>query len=62
MLCVPIIYADNVLGVIQALNKLDGEEFNEGDLALLGVVAQLAAAAITNISRVETAVPPAKTG
>ena len=62
MLCVPIIYADNVLGVIQVLNKLDGEEFNEGDLALLGVVAQLAAAAITNISRVETAVPPAKTG
>ena len=56
MLCVPIIYADNVLGVIQALNKLDGEEFNEGDLALLGVVAQLAGAAITNISKVVTAV------
>ena len=49
MLAVPIIYADQVLGVIQALNKIDGEEFNEGDLALLGVVAQLAAAAIVNI-------------
>ena len=57
MLCVPIIYADNVLGVIQALNKIDGEAFNEGDLALLGVVAQLAAAAITNMSKLVTAVP-----
>lgn len=57
MLCVPIIYADNVLGVIQALNKLDGVEFSEGDLALLGVVAQLAAAAITNISKAVTAEP-----
>ncbi len=55
MLCVPIIYADNVLGVIQALNKAGNEEFNEGDLALLGVVAQLAAAAITNMSKLETA-------
>lgn len=57
MLCVPIIYADNVLGVIQALNKGEMDEFNEGDLALLGVVAQLAAAAITNISKMDTAVP-----
>lgn len=55
MVCVPIVYADNVLGVIQALNKLDGETFHEEDLALLGVVAQLAAAAITNMSRVVTA-------
>lgn len=54
MLCVPIVYADNVLGVIQALNKEGSEEFNEGDLALLGVVAQLAAAAITNMSKMET--------
>lgn len=61
MLCVPIIYADNVLGVLQALNKLDGEEFNDGDLALLGVVAQLAAAAITNMTKAVTAVPPSET-
>lgn len=61
MLCVPIIYADNVLGVIQALNKLDGEEFSEGDLALFGVVAQLAAAAITNMTKVVTAVSPTET-
>ncbi|MCP4423604.1 MAG: GAF domain-containing protein [Chloroflexi bacterium] len=61
MLCVPIIYADNVLGVIQALNKTDGEEFNEGDLALLSVVAQLAASAIVNISKFETAVPETET-
>ncbi len=62
MLCVPIIYADNVLGVIQALNKIDGEAFNEGDLALLGVVAQLAAAAITNMSKLVTAVPEEPVG
>jgi sigma-B regulation protein RsbU (phosphoserine phosphatase) len=58
MLCVPIIYAENVLGVIQALNKSDGEDFNEEDMALLGVVAQLAAAALTKMVNVETAVTP----
>jgi sigma-B regulation protein RsbU (phosphoserine phosphatase) len=46
MLCVPIVYGDQVWGVIQALNKADGEEFNDADLALFEVVAQLAAAAM----------------
>ncbi len=45
LICVPIIHGGEVLGVIQALNKV-GEEFNQADLALLGVVAQLAAAAM----------------
>jgi GAF domain-containing protein len=58
MLCVPIIYANSVLGVIQALNKSDGEDFNEDDMALLGVVAQLAAAALMKMANVETAVSP----
>jgi phosphoserine phosphatase RsbU/P len=46
MLCVPIVQGERVMGVIQALNKNNGDEFNEADLALFGVVAQLAAAAM----------------
>lgn len=46
LLCVPIIFMNRVLGVIQALNKNDYKEFVDGDLILLNVVAQLAAAAI----------------
>jgi GAF domain-containing protein len=34
------------MGVLQAVNKSDGEEFNRADLNLLGVVAQLAATAL----------------
>jgi GAF domain-containing protein len=47
MLCVPIISGSKVIGVIQALNKANSEEFSRTDLTLLGVVAQLAATAIT---------------
>jgi sigma-B regulation protein RsbU (phosphoserine phosphatase) len=47
MICVPIISGASVIGVIQALNKANNEEFNKTDLTLLGVVAQLAATAIT---------------
>lgn len=46
MLCVPIVYGAKVLGVLQALNKANAEEFNRTDMTLLGVVAQLAATAI----------------
>ena len=46
MICVPIAYDKKVTGVIQVLNKSNGEEFNEADLMLLGVVAQVAATAI----------------
>ncbi|MCA9957403.1 MAG: GAF domain-containing protein [Chloroflexota bacterium] len=55
LLCVPLISGDRVLGVIQALNKVDGEQFIDLELTLLGIVAQLAAAAIY---RAETAVTP----
>lgn len=53
MLCVPVMYGDRVMGVIQALNKEGGSRFTETELSLLGVVAQLAAAAMY---RAETAV------
>jgi sigma-B regulation protein RsbU (phosphoserine phosphatase) len=46
ILCVPIVSDSKVIGVIQALNKADGQEFKRGDLTLLGVVSQLAATAI----------------
>ncbi|MCP5096512.1 MAG: GAF domain-containing protein [Chloroflexi bacterium] len=56
MICVPIIYGEDVIGVFQALNKRQGEAFTEEDLTLLGVVAQLAATAMTNMERLmETA-------
>ena len=47
MICVPIVSGAKVLGVIQALNKANNDEFNRTDLTLLGVVAQLAATAMT---------------
>ncbi len=53
LLCVPLIYGERVLGVIQALNKVNGEQFIDLELTLLGIVGQLAAAAIY---RAETAV------
>lgn len=46
LVCVPIIYNERVLGVIQALNKMGGQSFAPSDLALLGVVAQMAAVAM----------------
>lgn len=52
LLCVPINMVNRTMGVIQAVNKDDGEDFNRSDLNLLGVVAQLAA---TALSRAEDA-------
>jgi GAF domain-containing protein len=53
ILCVPITIVNRTMGVIQAVNKSDGEEFNRADLNLLGVVAQIAA---TALSRAEDAI------
>jgi sigma-B regulation protein RsbU (phosphoserine phosphatase) len=46
LICVPIIYNEKVLGVVQALNKMGDEPFEQADVALLGVVAQMAAVAM----------------
>ncbi len=51
MLSVPILFGDDVLGVIQALNKKDGASFTEADQTLLSVVAQLAATAMTTMTK-----------
>lgn len=47
LICVPLNLHTRTMGVIQAINKSDGEEFTRADLTLLGVVAQLAAVALT---------------
>jgi signal transduction protein with GAF and PtsI domain len=46
VLAAPIMHDNDIKGVIQMLNKSNRQEFNEGDLTLLNVVAQLAADAI----------------
>lgn len=46
LICTPIIYNERVLGVIQALNKQGDEPFEHADIALLGVVGQMAAVAM----------------
>ena len=51
MLCVPIVYNEKVLGVIQVLNKSNRKEFNQSDLIMLTIVSQLAA---TSLARAET--------
>jgi len=53
MVCVPV-YLDNgrVLGVIEILNKLSDREFNQDDLNLMLIVAQLAATAMRRAERV----------
>ena len=52
MICVPIVFMGRVLGVIQALNKVNRREFGSNDLLMINVVAQLAAAAISRAESV----------
>lgn len=46
VLAVPIMHDNEIKGVIQLLNKSSRQEFNDTDMMLLNIVAQLAAAAI----------------
>lgn len=52
LLSVPIATATRVLGVLSAVNKFDGREFTESDLALLAIVAQLAGTAMERADKV----------
>lgn len=47
VMCVPLIYHGETGGVIEVVNKADGE-FNDEDLSLLEAVASIAAAALEN--------------
>jgi putative nucleotidyltransferase with HDIG domain len=48
LICAPLITNHRILGVIEVLNKLDGSNFDEGDLGAVMSVATTAAAAIEN--------------
>lgn len=52
ILCVPMIFNGRVLGVIQAINKTNQREFNDLDLLLFKVVAQLAALSIARAEEI----------
>jgi phosphoserine phosphatase RsbU/P len=48
ILCVPLIHNNKILGVVQALNRRDGEEFNINDQQVFTIFATQAALAIEN--------------
>ncbi|KAA3618474.1 MAG: GAF domain-containing protein [Calditrichaeota bacterium] len=48
ILCVPLIYHNSVLGVVQALNRFDGKPFAEHDLSTFKIFSTQAALAIEN--------------
>ena len=54
MLVVPLQLHDEVIGVLQLLDKEGGETFNAADMATLGLFAQQAAVAIAQSARVRS--------
>jgi diguanylate cyclase (GGDEF)-like protein len=48
MLCVPLLYRDRLLGVVQVINKFDGRSFTADELRLVQALAHHAAIAIAN--------------
>ena len=56
VLCLPLVAKGKPLGVIQILNRRDGEPFDEGDLGLAQAVAGLIAVAIHNAAEHEARV------
>lgn len=48
ILAVPLFYRGRVVGVFEALNKSDGGEYNEDDVAVVETLASLAVAAMQN--------------
>ncbi len=53
-LCVPMLYQEDVLGVMTVLNRKDGQPFSENDLTLLTTFAAQAAIAIENARLVKS--------
>ncbi len=56
ILCVPILYRDELLGVVNVLNKKDGRPFDEADLEILEAFAGLAAVAVVRADLLTAAV------
>ncbi len=48
MLCVPLVYRERVIGVVQCINKAGGGEFGPDDLETFSLLAAQAAVAIVN--------------
>lgn len=46
MVCVPMVHADRLYGVIQVINKLDGSPFDDDELRLIQTLADHAATAL----------------
>ncbi len=46
ILCVPLFYEDQIIGVLELLDKEGGESFRPSDIEILGLFANLAAVAI----------------
>ncbi len=62
MVCVPVVLDDGrLLGVIEVLNKVSDREFNQDDLDLILIVAQLAATAMRRAERAIAVGGPART-
>ncbi|PIP38456.1 MAG: Fis family transcriptional regulator, partial [Desulfobacterales bacterium CG23_combo_of_CG06-09_8_20_14_all_51_8] len=55
ILCVPMKVKDNVIGAIEFINKAEGGSFQQSDLELLNVFADVAALAIANAKKFQIA-------
>lgn len=53
LMAAPLIHRDNVIGVVEVINPLGRERFEDSDLELLRVFANLAAAAASNAQVIE---------
>jgi Nif-specific regulatory protein len=56
LMAAPLIRKDEVIGVVEVLNKISGDSYDEGDLTLLQIFANLAASGAHNASEHETVV------
>jgi GAF domain-containing protein len=55
LLCVPMVTRDKLLGVIQLVNKKNGDDFVDADTALLSILGHIAATALDDLhQRLET--------
>ena len=55
LLCVPMVTRDKLIGVIQLVNKKNGDDFVDADTALLSILGHIAATALDDLhQRLET--------
>ncbi len=50
LMCAPVIDRENLVGVVEAVNRMDGMPFDEDDLSLLTAICETAAGALHNAS------------